>query len=51
MKLYQHAGNVLRSVREDGKGFKTAFYEYYEQNEADIGTHITKVYSVAINAF
>ena len=30
MKVYQHAANVLKMVREEGKGFKTAFYEYYE---------------------
>ena len=38
-------------VREEGKGFKTAFYEYYEKNEWEIGTHITRVYSIAINTY
>ena len=38
-------------VREEGKGFKTAFYEYHTLNEQDIGTHITRVYSIAINAY
>ena len=51
MKVYTHAGNVLRMVREEAKGFKTAFYEYHAQNEQDIGTHITRVYSIAINAY
>lgn len=51
MKVYQHAGNVLKMIREENKGFKTAFYEYHEKNEQDIGTHITRVYSIAINAY
>ena len=42
---------MLHQVRHEGKGFKTAFYEYYEQNEWDIGTHITRVYSIAINTY
>lgn len=51
MKVYQHAAGVLTSVREESKGFKTAFYDYHKQWEWDIGTHITRVYSIAINTY
>lgn len=51
MKVYEHAANVLKMVRGEGKGFKTAFYEYHAQNEYDIGSHITRVYSIAINTY
>ena len=42
---------MLHLVRSEGKGFKTAFYEYHAENEQDIGSHITRIYSIAINTY
>ena len=42
---------MLTSVRDEGKGFKTAFYDYYQANEYEVGSYITRVYSIAINTY
>ena len=51
MKVYHHAANVLKMIRHENKGFKTAFYEYYESNQGEVGSYITRVYSIAINTY
>ena len=38
-------------MRDENKGFKTAFYEYYQANEYEVGPYITRVYSIAINTY
>ncbi len=51
MKVYEHAANVLRAVRTENKGFKTAFYDYHTQNQHEVTPIITRVYSIAINTY
>jgi hypothetical protein len=51
MKVYEHAANVLRTVRTENKGFKTAFYDYHKANEYKVTPIITRVYSIAINTY
>lgn len=51
MKVYEHAANVLRAVRTENKGFKTAFYDYHTQNQQEVTPIITRVYSIAINTY
>mmetsp|Transcript_1972 Transcript_1972/g.2936 ORF Transcript_1972/g.2936 Transcript_1972/m.2936 type:complete len:130 (+) Transcript_1972:75-464(+) len=33
------------------QGFKTAFYEYTEQHEKELGSQLNRVYSMAINIY
>ncbi|TNV79132.1 hypothetical protein FGO68_gene6818 [Halteria grandinella] len=51
MKVYQHAANVLTSIRTNNLGFKTAFYQYHEENKHEVDSYITRIYSIAINTY
>ena len=38
MQVYQHSANIIREITEKRKGFKTAFYDYFEKNKTSIGS-------------
>jgi len=41
----------LNSLGQHGSGFKTAFYEYTEQFEQQIGSQMNRIYSMSINIY
>lgn len=51
MKVYRHASQILKEISEHNKGFKTAFYDYYEKNKSSIGSQMNRIYSVTINTY
>ena len=53
MKVYNHCAGVLREItdKHKNKGFKSGFYDYYEDNKQDIGSQMNRLYSMAINCY
>lgn len=51
MKVYSHSANIIREISQGRKGFKTAFYDYLEENKKDIGNQMKQIYSLCINVY
>jgi hypothetical protein len=51
MLTYRHTASLLKEILEQRKGFKTAFYDYYERNKSAIGTQMNRLYSMGINVY
>lgn len=50
----QNAGQLKNIFDEKNPvhiGFKTAFYEYTEQNEKQMGSQVNRIYSMCINIY
>ena len=51
LKVSNGDGGDGKEGHEGGIGFKTAFYEYSEANEAQIGSQMNRIYSMCINIY
>jgi hypothetical protein len=51
MKAYTHSANVIRDITEKNKGFKSAYYDYYEAHKQEIGASMKQIYSMCINIY
>ena len=63
MRAYTHCAEIVGKFRhsnqtfdvsdtkEGSLGFKTAFYEYMDVNEAGVGSQMNRVYSMCINIY
>ncbi len=51
MQAYLSAAEIIRDITENKRGFKTAFYEYVEQNKNEVGTRMKQLYSLSINVY
>ena len=51
MKVYKHASAIIEEIDSKNKGFKTAYYDYYEKNQHSFGSQMNRIYSVAINTY